>query len=96
MAFNVDGGQAPAGLPLGQMSDVGLGSSTDTEVDVSDTIDEEWGKDPIQKQLTLTFQGLTVRVDAADQALGETLLSHVDPRPWIQRLLGSGNPKRVR
>jgi len=57
--------------------------------------DEERGKDAVQKRLTLTFQGVTVRVTAPGEALGETLLSRVDPRQlsdWVHRV---NHPKRV-
>ncbi len=57
--------------------------------------DEERGKDGVQKRLTLTFQDVTVRVTAPGEALGETLLSRVDPRRLSGRVHRANHPKRV-
>ncbi|KAF4445685.1 ATPase [Fusarium albosuccineum] len=69
-------------------------SSSDTDVEVDD-VDEERGKDHIQKRLALTFQNVTVRVTAPDEALGETLWSRVDPRQLGGLFTRSNRPKRT-
>lgn len=70
------------------------GSSSETDVELRN-VDEEKGKDFIQKHITLTFRDLTVRVTAPDEALGETLWSRVDPRQ-LKSLFGSdSHMKRV-
>lgn len=71
-----------------------FGSSSDTDVEV-ENVDEERGKDHIQKRLALTFQDVTVRVTAPDEALGETLWSRVDPRQ-LAGLFKGARPMRVR
>ncbi|KAM5381157.1 hypothetical protein ACJZ2D_003073 [Fusarium nematophilum] len=71
-----------------------FGSSSDTDVEV-DNVDEERGKDYIQKRLSLTFQGVTVRVTAPDEALGETLWSWVDPRQLVGLFKRNDKPKRT-
>ncbi|KAM0434008.1 hypothetical protein ACHAPT_003952 [Fusarium lateritium] len=71
-----------------------FGSSSDTDVEV-DNADEERGKDHIQKRLTLTFQDVTVRVTAPDEALGETLWSRVDPRQLGGLFKGNNRPMRT-
>lgn len=70
------------------------GTSSDTNVDV-ENVDEERGKDFIQKRLTLTFQNVIVRVTAPDEALGETLWSWVDPRQLGGLFKRTHRPKRV-
>ena len=81
--------------PGTQGQDLHLGSSSDTDVE-AEIADEERGKDFIQKRLTLTFQDVSVRVTAPDEALGETLWSRVDPRQ-LKGLFGSNpRPRRVR
>jgi ATP-binding cassette subfamily G (WHITE) protein 2 (SNQ2) len=59
-------------------------------------IDLEQGGSGILKRLTLTFRDLTVNVTAADAALGQTLLSVVDPRQLLDYLRKRVKPKRVR
>ncbi|KAH7214361.1 ABC-2 type transporter-domain-containing protein [Fusarium oxysporum] len=70
------------------------GTSSDTNVDV-ENVDEERGKDFIQKRLTLTFQNVIVRVTAPDEALGETLWSWVDPRQLGGLFKRTHRPKRT-
>lgn len=74
--------------------DAHFGSSSDTDVEV-ENVDEERGKDHIQKRLTLTFQDVTVRVTAPDEALGETLWSRVDPRQLAGLFKRNNRPMRV-
>ncbi|KAJ4183507.1 hypothetical protein NW755_009542 [Fusarium falciforme] len=74
--------------------DAHFGSSSDTDVEV-ENVDEERGKDHIQKRLTLTFQDVTVRVTAPDEALGETLWSRVDPRQLAGLFKGNNRPMRT-
>ncbi|CAM1507980.1 Fc.00g048280.m01.CDS01 [Cosmosporella sp. VM-42] len=69
-------------------------SSSETDVE-AENADEERGKDHIQKRLTLTFQDVTVRVTAPDEALGETLWSRVDPRQLKGVFGGNSRPKRT-
>lgn len=71
-----------------------FGSSSETDVDL-DNLDEETGKAHIQKRLSLTFQNVTVRVTAPDEALGETLWSRVDPRQLGSLFSTNRRPKRV-
>ncbi|KAL4769136.1 ABC-2 type transporter-domain-containing protein [Aspergillus nidulans var. acristatus] len=61
----------------------------------SGTIDLEQGGSGISKRLTLTFRDLTVNVTAADEALGQTLLSVVDPRQLLDYLRKRERPKRT-
>lgn len=69
-----------------------LGSSSDTEVEPKNVGgDIEMGA--MKKQLSLTFRDLTIRVTAPDEALGETLLSRVDPRQ-LMSLFGSKQHKQ--
>lgn len=85
-AFNTpDGTQTPA---------TPLGSSSVTTLE-PENVDGEREKGNLQKRLTLTFRDLTVRVTAADEALGETLLSRVDPRQLKGWFASSKQQKRV-
>ncbi|KAL3438203.1 ABC-2 type transporter-domain-containing protein [Aspergillus tetrazonus] len=61
----------------------------------SGTVDLEQGGSGILKRLTLTFRDLTVNVTAADAALGQTLLSVVDPRQLLDYLRKREKPKRT-
>ncbi|KAL5049175.1 hypothetical protein BDW71DRAFT_217786 [Aspergillus fruticulosus] len=61
----------------------------------SGTIDLEQGGPGISKRITLTFRNLTVNVSAADAALGQTLLSVVDPRQLLDYLRRGEKPKRT-
>lgn len=70
-------------------------SPSDTEVEVENN-DDGQGKDFIQKRLTLSFRNLTVRVMAADEALGETLWSRVDPTQLKHLFTRNTQPMRVR
>lgn len=70
------------------------GSSSDTDVE-QESVDQERGKDFIQKHLTLTFKDVSVRVTAPDEALGETLWSRVDPRQLLDLFSRDERPKRV-
>lgn len=57
--------------------------------------DLEHGDYSIPKCLTLTFRNVNVNVTAPDAALGETLLSYIDPRQFLGYLGKSFKPKRV-
>lgn len=57
--------------------------------------DLEHGDGSIPKCLTLTFRNVNVDVTAPDAALGETLLSYIDPRQFLGYLGKSSKPKRV-
>ena len=57
--------------------------------------DIEKGQSQIQKQLTLTFRNLNVRVTAPDAALGSTLWSEVDPRQLGKLVKWRSPPQRV-
>lgn len=73
-------------------------SSSDTDVDVeveAQYDNDSTGKDYIQKKLTLTFKSVTVLVKAAEEALGETLWSRVDPTQLVGLCGGRSLPKRV-
>lgn len=70
------------------------GSSSDTDVG-QESVDQERGKDFIQKHLTLTFKDVSVRVTAPDEALGETLWSRVDPRQLLDLFSRDERPKRT-
>ncbi|KAL4998359.1 ABC-2 type transporter-domain-containing protein [Aspergillus recurvatus] len=61
----------------------------------SGTIDLEQGGTGVSKRLTLTFRNLTVNVTAADAALGQTLLSVVDPRQLLDYLRRREKQKRT-
>ncbi|KAL4804144.1 ABC-2 type transporter-domain-containing protein [Aspergillus unguis] len=61
----------------------------------SGTIDLEQGGPGIGKRLTLTFRDLSVHVRAADAALGQTLLSVVDPRQLLDYVSRKSRPKRT-
>lgn len=61
----------------------------------SGTIDLEQGGSGISKRITLTFRNLSVRVRAADAALGQTLLSVADPRQLVDFFRKDDKPKRV-
>jgi hypothetical protein len=50
----------------------------------------------VRKRLTLTFRNINVRVTAAEAALGNTILSEVDPRQLLNHFHKSQRPKRVR
>ena len=92
-----DSSQIPVTMESSELTDVEIPSSSSTEVGNLENVDAEYGKDPIEKRLTLTFKNLTVRVEASDQALGETLLSRVDPREWGRQLFrGRYDPARSR
>ncbi|CAI4214022.1 unnamed protein product [Parascedosporium putredinis] len=73
-------------------------SSSDTDVDVeveAQDDNDSTGKDYIQKKLTLTFKSVTVLVKAAEEALGETLWSRVDPTQLVGLRGGRSLPKRA-
>ncbi|RJE21547.1 ABC multidrug transporter [Aspergillus sclerotialis] len=57
--------------------------------------DIEKGESQIQKQLTLTFRNLNVRVTAPDAALGSTLWSEVDPRQLGKLFKRRSSPQRT-
>jgi ATP-binding cassette, subfamily G (WHITE), member 2, SNQ2 len=80
--------------PFDHNQEAHSGSLSDTNVDV-ENVDEERGKDFIQKRLTLTFQNVIVRVTAPDEVLGETLWSWVDPRQLGGLFKRTHKPKRV-
>ncbi|PLB46565.1 hypothetical protein P170DRAFT_363672 [Aspergillus steynii IBT 23096] len=61
----------------------------------SGTLDLESVNQQLRKRLTLTFRDLNVRVTAPDAALGDTLLSYADPRPYINMFRKSQQPKRT-
>lgn len=69
-------------------------SPSDTEVDVEKN-GREPESDPIEKRLTLSFRNLTVKVTAADEGLGETLWSRVDPTQLKQLFSTNNQPMRV-
>ncbi|KAK7415703.1 hypothetical protein QQX98_005738 [Neonectria punicea] len=71
-----------------------FGSSSDTDVE-PESIDQERGKDFIQKHLTLTFKDVSVRVTAPEEALAETLWSRVDPRQILDLFHRGDRPKRT-
>jgi ATP-binding cassette, subfamily G (WHITE), member 2, SNQ2 len=70
------------------------GSSSDSDFG-TENMDDEMGKDHIEKRLSLTFRDITVNVTAPDQALAETLWSRVDPRQLGSIFRRSSAPKRV-
>ncbi len=73
-----------------------LGSASETEVEnENENVVPEIEKSASQKQLSLTFRDLTIRVTAPDEALGETLLSRVDPRPMMNLFGSKEHHKRV-
>ncbi|KAL2826319.1 ABC-2 type transporter-domain-containing protein [Aspergillus cavernicola] len=61
----------------------------------SGTIDLEQGSSGISKRLSLTFRDVSVHVTAPDAALGETLLSVVDPRQMLDYFRSREKAKRT-
>lgn len=57
----------------------GLQSSSETDIEAQEPYGNSPGNSAVRKQLTLTFNHLTVRGTSSDGALGETLWSRVDP-----------------
>lgn len=57
----------------------GLQSSSETDIEAQEPSGNSPGNSAVRKQLTLTFNHLTVRGTSSDGALGETLWSRVDP-----------------
>jgi hypothetical protein len=70
------------------------GSSSDSDFG-TENMDDEMGKDHIEKRLSLTFRDITVNVTAPDQALAETLWSRVDPRQLGSIFRRSSAPKML-
>ncbi|ERS96089.1 ABC multidrug transporter [Sporothrix schenckii 1099-18] len=69
------------------------GGLFDSDTDVRDAehaIDTGAGR----KRLTLTFQDVTVRVQASGAVLGETLFSRIDPRVLLASIGGAKPPQR--
>lgn len=70
--------------------------ASETDVELGKNHNEEGPTDDsIPKQLTLTFRDVTVKVKASEEALGPTLLSHVDPRQFLAPFQGAKHPSRV-
>lgn len=69
-------------------------SAMNTPSSETETVDLEHGGS-IQKRLTLTFRDVSVHVTAPDAALGETMLSYMDPRQVLGYLRQGSKPKRV-
>ncbi|KAF7561005.1 hypothetical protein G7046_g3143 [Stylonectria norvegica] len=90
-SVNMDGTLAHSGVQGRENTFV---SSSDTDWD-PENVDEERGKDFIQKRLTLTFRDVTVKVTAPDAALGETLWSRLDPSQWLAVFRSNNQPKRT-
>lgn len=61
----------------------------------SSSEDLEHGASSIPKSLTLTFRNVSVDVTAPDAALGETMLSYMDPRQFFSFIGKNSKPKRV-
>lgn len=75
------GTDATSASPRTEGPDTVLDSSDSSREKITESGNgDELQKDFIPKRLTLSFRNLTVRVTAADEALGETLWSRADPR----------------
>lgn len=70
-------------------------SETDVEVNRAYADVEQPKDDAFQKRLTLTFKNVTVNVTAPGEALGDTLLSWVNPSQLLDVFRNAGHPKRV-
>jgi ATP-binding cassette, subfamily G (WHITE), member 2, SNQ2 len=72
-------------------------SGSDTNVEDNQAIaGEEHHKDnALQKRLTLTFQNVTVNVAAPGEALGDTLLSWVNPSQLLNPFRKGDRTQRV-
>lgn len=71
-------------------------SETDVEANQAFEIDEQHKDEAAQKRLTLTFKHVTVNVTAPGEALGDTLLSWVNPSQLLNVFRRSEDTKRVR
>ncbi|EFX03933.1 ABC multidrug transporter [Grosmannia clavigera kw1407] len=71
-----------------------LDAPSDTDIEFTIQQDGSLQEDTARKSLTLTFQNLTVNVKAAEEALGATLLSYVDPRQLLVPFMKDKTPSR--
>lgn len=88
------GGEAGA---KGNPTDKGLPydgprSASETDIEAQEPCDNRLGNSAVHKQLTLTFNHLTVRGTSSDGALGETLWSRVNPTQLLD-LFGNGKAR---
>lgn len=65
------------------LPDDGLRSASETDIEAQEPFDNRLGNTSVRKQLTLTFNHLTVRGTSSEGALGETLWSRVDPTQLV-------------
>lgn len=70
-------------------------SETDVEVNHAFPGEEHPKDDAFQKRLTLTFNNVTVNVTAPGEALGDTLLSWVNPSQLLDVFRKKEHTKRV-
>ena len=70
-------------------------SETDVEVNHEFPDQERRKDDDFQKRLTLTFKNVTVNVTAPGEALGDTLLSWVNPSQLLDVFRKKAHTKRV-
>ena len=70
-------------------------SETDVEVNRDFAGEEKRKDDDFQKRLTLTFKNVTVNVTAPGEALGDTLLSWVNPSQLLDVFRKEEHTKRV-
>ncbi|KAK4151109.1 ABC-2 type transporter-domain-containing protein [Chaetomidium leptoderma] len=70
-------------------------SETDVEINRTFANEDRHKDDAIQKRLTLTFQNVTVNVTAPGEALGDTLLSWMNPSQLLNPFRMGGHTKRA-